>query len=266
MRQESELLGRELPPAISMALEGASVVKDQQGCSGCEVWRLDYQDKASRYLKIGPLGLARSVKGEAERLQWLSQHLTVPEVLVSERHESADHLLMTALPGIDMVEALTSYETERLVTLYAEGLRTIHSVPIDGCPFDMTPERLIAEARLNIEQANRVILEQMSAWNLTAEAGLTTLACAPPNLRDEPVLLHGDYCVPNVMVDQGKVSGFIDLDWAGVGDRHWDLVHARNSIRRNFGEDWLGLFLDLYGRERVDVDRIDWFARVALMV
>jgi aminoglycoside phosphotransferase len=266
MKKQSGLWGRELPSVIAERIEGASVVRDRQGCSACEVWRLEYEGQTARYLKIGPAGLARSVKGEAERLCWLSKHLTVPEVLAIEQYEGSDYLLMAALPGIDMVKARSSYEIERLVSLYAEGLRTIHSVPIGECPFDMSPERLVSEARINIAQGNTAILEQMATWNLTAEAGLSTLSCPLPHLGDDPVLLHGDYCVPNVIVDQGQLSGFIDLDWSGVGDRHWDLACARNSINRNFGKAWLALFLDLYGREQVDVDRIDWFVRLALMI
>src|SRR5260370_14852060 len=32
------------------------------------------------------------------------------------------------------------------------------------------------------------------------------------------VLIHGDYCLPNVLVEDGRLSGLIDLGGAGLGD------------------------------------------------
>ena len=37
------------------------------------------------------------------------------------------------------------------------------------------------------------------------------------------VLLHGDYCLPNIVLNDWKFSGFIDVGNGGVGDRHIDL-------------------------------------------
>ena len=67
------------------------------------------------------------------------------------------------------------------------------------------------------------------------------------------VLLHGDYCLPNVMLDNWKFSGFIDLDHAGVGDRHVDIFWAAWSLRYNLKTDaYTDRFFDAYGRERID--------------
>lgn len=34
--------------------------------------------------------------------------------------------------------------------------------------------------------------------------------------------IHGDFCLPNILVKDNKVSGFIDLNDAGVGDKYAD--------------------------------------------
>ena len=71
-------------------------------------------------------------------------------------------------------------------------------------------------------------------------------------------LLHGDYCLPNVMLDNWRFSGFIDLDGAGIGDRHVDLFWGAWTLNFNLKTDeYRERFFDAYGRDKVDPDMID---------
>ena len=71
-------------------------------------------------------------------------------------------------------------------------------------------------------------------------------------LKNE-VLIHGDYCLPNIMLDSWRFSGFIDLGNAGVGDRHIDLFWGRWTLSFNLKTDNLGeRFFDVYGRDKID--------------
>ena len=68
-------------------------------------------------------------------------------------------------------------------------------------------------------------------------------------------LLHGDYCLPNIMLDNWRFSAFIDLDAAGVGDRHIDLFWGMWSLQFNLKTDrYRDRFLDAYGRDRICPD------------
>jgi aminoglycoside phosphotransferase len=58
-------------------------------------------------------------------------------------------------------------------------------------------------------------------------------ATRPPD--EELVLIHGDYCFPNVVIKGWALSGFIDLGRCGVADRYHDLAQAARSVRRNLG-------------------------------
>ena len=63
-------------------------------------------------------------------------------------------------------------------------------------------------------------------------------------------LLHGDYCLPNIMLENWRFTGFIDLDSAGVGDKHVDIFWAIWSMQFNLKTDrYRQRFLDAYGRE-----------------
>ncbi len=61
------------------------------------------------------------------------------------------------------------------------------------------------------------------------------------------VLTHGDYCLPNVLVTDGKLSGLIDVGQAGLGDPRVDLAAGVWTLQYNFGPGHAREFLDAYG-------------------
>jgi kanamycin kinase len=61
------------------------------------------------------------------------------------------------------------------------------------------------------------------------------------------VLIHGDYCLPNVLVEDGHLSGLIDLGGAGLGDPQDDLAAGVWTLQYNYGAGHAREFLDAYG-------------------
>jgi aminoglycoside phosphotransferase len=61
------------------------------------------------------------------------------------------------------------------------------------------------------------------------------------------ILIHGDYCLPNVLVDQGRLTGLVDLGRAGLGDPRDDLAAGAWTLHYNFGDGFARDFLDAYG-------------------
>ena len=71
------------------------------------------------------------------------------------------------------------------------------------------------------------------------------------------VLLHGDYCLPNIMLDNWRFSGFIDVGNGGVGDRHVDLFWGAWTLNFNLGTDkYRERFFDAYGRDKLEPDKL----------
>lgn len=76
---------------------------------------------------------------------------------------------------------------------------------------------------------------------------------------EDLVFTHGDYCLPNVVINGDAVSGFIDLGLAGVADRYQDLALGARSLTYNFGLEWVPLFFETYGIVQPAQARIDFY-------
>ena len=61
------------------------------------------------------------------------------------------------------------------------------------------------------------------------------------------VLVHGDYCLPNVLVQAGALSGIVDVGRAGLGDPQVDLAAGVWTLDYNFGKGFARDFLNAYG-------------------
>ena len=82
-------------------------------------------------------------------------------------------------------------------------------------------------------------------------------------LLKKDTFIHGDFCLPNVMLDDWEFSGFIDLGLSGVGDKHIDIYWVLWSLNYNLKTDkYTDYFLDLYGRENVDMNVLKIVAEV----
>lgn len=80
---------------------------------------------------------------------------------------------------------------------------------------------------------------------------------AKRSLLRTDTLLHGDYCLPNVIFDHWEFSGFVDLGNGGVGDAHVDLFWGAWTLTFNLKTDaYRQRFFDAYGRDKVDEEKL----------
>ncbi len=61
------------------------------------------------------------------------------------------------------------------------------------------------------------------------------------------VLIHGDYCLPNVLVVGGRLTGLVDVGRSGLGDPRDDLAAGLWTLHYNFGHGSGPQFLESYG-------------------
>jgi kanamycin kinase len=211
-------------------------------------WRLRGPQGEVRYLKVSRLGQDLHLADERERLAWAAIRLPVPRVLDFGADDEYEWLLTAGLAGVNALNDRLRADPRRLVPLLGEGLRRFHSVPVGDCPFDSRLDGALRIAQQRVA-AGLVDAEQdlhRDHGELTAEAALARLAELQPEAEDL-VVCHGDFCLPNVLLSDGHVSGYVDLGSLGVADRWWDLAVATWSVTWNLGPGWEDLFLEGYG-------------------
>lgn len=90
----------------------------------------------------------------------------------------------------------------------------------------------------------------------TATDAYRIAAEAAGELRTD-ALLYGDYCLPNVILDDWHFSGFIDFDHAGLSDRHIDVFWGAWTLWFNLHTSaYCSRFLDAYGRDVIDEGKL----------
>jgi streptomycin 3"-kinase len=76
----------------------------------------------------------------------------------------------------------------------------------------------------------------------------------------EPVVCHGDACLPNVFFDPStlEVTGLIDLGRLGIADRYSDLALTTIQLHDEWSAD-PAPFLDAYGLPDPDQRRLYFY-------
>lgn len=219
-----------IPEMIRKLTENRSCTADSIGKSHSRV--LLYPDMV---LKIEPV--AENAQNESKMLTWLRGKLPVPEILWAEESEGLQYLLMTRLPGEMACSPSYMEEPQRLTKLLAEALHQLWQVDITDCPSCCDLSYKLRLARRNVE-AGMADTEDAEPETY-AEGGFPSpqalLVWLENNRPEEhPVFSHGDLCLPNVFLQNGKVSGFLDLGNAGVSDPYQDIALCCRSLRHNF--------------------------------
>ena len=117
----------------------------------------------------------------------------------------------------------------------------------EWCPFRFDLARALAhvEERVRADDVHGTGFHEEHA-HLTPAAALAELEATAPDDEDL-VVCHGDFCPPNVLLQEGRVTGYVDLGELGAADRWWDVAVGAWSVGWNFGKELEPLFYASYG-------------------
>lgn len=187
---------------------------------------------ADRFIKWNPRSTGVDLDRERQRLEWISLRHPAPLVVDFGGDEHEQWMVTVALPGGCAVGDTWRARRSEAIDAIAEGLRVMHSISIADFPQGWRSEGWVSKRP-------------------------ESLGVAPP--VDEPVLVHGDACAPNTLIDEaGRWVGNVDFGDLSVGDKWADLAVASLSLDWNFGEGHQPEFFRAYGIEP-DEARIDYY-------
>ena len=249
--------GMQAPAAWRERLHGYRWTLALDGCSEASVFRLDAPGQPPLYLKTEAVAPLAELPGEAERLRWLGA-AGIPCAPVLGWIEEADHywMLLKAVPGQNLEEA--GLDPAAKVGLMAAALRQMHALDIASCPFDHRAALRIeqAYARLQSGLVDEDDLDEAHRGLAPGELFARLQAQAPAH--EDLVVTHGDACLPNLIVQDGAVTGWIDCGRLGVADRWQDLALATRDVKQVLGPAWVAPFLQAYGTQ-LDAERAAFY-------
>lgn len=271
-----------LPPTIAAVALGGVWTPITIGQSGSYVYRIEWPSQPTRtaiYLKIAPPAQHAELRDERARLDWLGAlmrpplhspstkqslpppppDLGAPQAVAYAVAEPFAYLALTAVPGAMACDAIFADDVPLVARQLAAGLRRLHATDFARCPFDRRLARTLPEAaqRRTDGQVDVADFDDPASDPCTTLTWLHTHVPADEDL----VFTHGDYCLPNVLIDpvERRISGLLDWGRAGVADRYQDLALAARSLTYNFGPGWEPFLWEAYGLPHPDQHKLTYY-------
>lgn len=235
------------PCEIKPYLSGAKIY--DSSCS--EAAKVLYADKDEGYfVKCASKGELLTEKEMAEFFWKKGFGVEVMEYVSKDK----DYLVTRRAKGEDATHQNYLDNPKRLCDVLGEGLRMLHQSDKADCPVQNRLTTYFETVKKNHEKGvfdasfiNKSIAME-DAWKIACE-GIGTLKCDS--------VIHGDYCLPNIVLEGFKPTAFIDVGNGGIGDRHIDLFWGAWSLWYNLKTDkYRQRFFDAYGRDMIDEDII----------
>ena len=200
----------QLPPVIANITGDRSMIKRTIGRSGNSVYAVG----KDLYLKVSP---------HIEDLR---------------RERDTDIWLEGKLPGGISIPRVGAYD-EVIHPISGEMLGYLLTSSVSGTPASSPP----------------YIKDPTRLCNLLADAvrifhELSPEGCPAPadKLRPGDVVIHGDFCLPNILLHRSRVNGYVDLGHVTVGDPWEDYAWCLWSLEYNLKTDaYNPLLLDALG-------------------
>ena len=217
------------PDAIARFVHPGDFRRDETGRSSAQVLLAD------RYvLKIRP------ENDRDTRDRWILERfagmLPLPRVVSHAVENGLDYLLMTRIPGIMLCDPAVMAKPSLLIDCMAEALNRLWALPVSLLPDSptLTDKLDRAEEKVQAGLFDREDCEPETfgpGGFASPEALLEWLRTNRP--EQDPVLSHGDFCLPNLFTDGTGLTGLIDCGNFAVADRWQDIALGWRSLKHN---------------------------------
>ena len=188
------------------------------------------------------------------------------EVLYYGTFRGRDYLLTRRIPGEDGTDPQYLSDPERLCDATAAFLRRLHEVDGRNCPVQERTQTYTEAVKQGIARHHYEPDLFQGLWEFRSFEEAKTAAEEGMSLLKQEVVLHGDYCLPNIILKDWKFSGYIDVGNGGIGDRHIDLLWGIWTLSYNLKTtDYTNRFMDAYGRDKIRPELLRMIAAMEMI-
>lgn len=224
-----------------------SIKKNNIGHSSVGVFEVKTSEGKNAILKIQRLSTRNDLSEEFKRIDWLQNKFRVPKIYYYKEEQDVKYLLM------EKIEGVSAYKYDGFAYLIGKKLKEFHSIDINDCVFKQNNiENLMKNALDNIDVIYSQIKEES---NMSKEQLIKFIKNNAPT---DKVLVHGDYSLPNVLINEKGEVGVIDLGDVSISSKYFDFYYLVKSLKRNKKEEKLNELLKGYGIEELDENYMKW--------
>lgn len=197
-------------------------------------------------------------ENELKLMQWLQGRLPVPKIIEHCQKDEYNFLLMTKLRGQML------YQVNNSIEIYVEALNQLKEVDYSGCPVDNRLKHYLRQAEYNV--VNGYVDVDDANPDTYGPNGFKDPQDLLKWLKDnQPVeelcFTHGDLCMPNILVENDTITGFIDLGRGGISNRYRDISLCYRSYLYNTdtNENEFKEKFERFLNVKLDMDKIRYY-------
>lgn len=223
-----EEYGIDIPKSIEKIIFGLDYKLDNIGQSNSKVFIFD-----EYILKISKLSF--DIENEIRVYNELKDKLPIPKIIAYEIINDTIYLLKAKIKGKLLSDDYYMKRPKLLFKLACEALNMLWSIDINNLDLLNTCDLVLNtgldfynKGLLNFNNVDKNVVNGFKSF----EEIFNFLNNNKP--KSYNVLCHGDLCLPNIICDNDKVVGFIDLGLMGISNIYHDIAILYRSIKYNF--------------------------------
>lgn len=174
---------------------------------------------------------------EKNVMEYLNGKIKVPQIIFFKMANKYTYLLMSKVKGLMACDDSYLNDPYNLSKILANVLKTMWEIDVNTCSIKRSLDEILDEAKKRVKagyglkEDDLPIVFNEDRFNNFDDL-LEWLRKNKPEL--DKVFTHGDLSLPNIFIEDGELSGLIDLGRGGIADRYQDIAICYRSLKHNY--------------------------------
>ena len=236
----------DLPSELTDFLKGCKCEEISIGCSDTQVIKIR-KDKEEYFLKIGGKEVLHD---EFIKLDFLQSKLPVPKVVLHTIKKGIEYIVTSSISGEMVCSDYYMKHQSEGIDVIVQSFKMLYDMDVADCPIDVSLDFKLKLAETNLSKGliSEDDINQEALDRFGSASGILDYL-KKNKFKEELCFSHGDMSLPNIFAYNNEFSGFIDVGDCGIADKWFDIAIVIRSIIRNYGEEYVSVFLDKMGIE-----------------
>lgn len=175
-------------------------------------------------------------KNQFKVINSLKNIINVPKIIEHEVENGYDFLLTSKLEGKMASDDSLLLDKKYLIEKLCRALNILWSVDINKVDTDNNLDKKLEEAKFrvlnNLVDTNDFEEDTMEKYGFKSPYDIYKYLIENKP-KEDLVFSHGDFCLPNILINDNNEIGFIDLGRASISCKYNDIALCYRSLKHN---------------------------------